>query len=796
MTTYYASGALWNTASNWGLTTGASDGAVPTSSDIAIFDANSISMAIDVNVDVLGIDLQAGFTNTLTQNSTRTMLIGTSGFSQAGGTFAGGDSQIRQYLGSFTLSGGTFTSTSDILRLERANYDTSTGSPTFNHNNGTVKFQGFIVTDYTMAVGTETYYNVIVHGGDASGWTLTGTMLIDNDLNLGQANYSSGFLDGGAVSLKGNLTMDNNGFSGGSTIVTLLGTTNQTITSNGNLTGVFPDLTINKSAGDIVLATDIYLGGDWIWITANALNQAGFILYFNVAYSAGAGTIKTTITAGGATYVAVTFDFNWGGSISITDTLTVTGAFTSDQAGGGGGNVQTGTLNLRGDIQLDTNGTKQSSGGNVSLNIDGTVDQTISGVGHFPASNTVLNKASGDLLLGNDLAPIPNGWDMTITQGTIKMVAWNLTIADLFTMNGGAVTSTTGIFQANRYDLQAGTFDPFEAKSVSSTNTNLFNDAVGMTFMPSGGDFTFSGGNHWNITQNFTEFPHLILNKCPTCGQTGQWYAQKVTNTSNKIGTGFIRGDLISDGFNTGGGSGTQTFDGTGAQNIIGDMIFGRIEFNKISGSVLFQNDLRFTSMKVIAGANFVDFGTSSARVGTSGVHLNAGDWVVTGLEFWNLELSIATSGNADMFNTVVLNNFIATQCSSIDGDFEVGGNLSYNDVSINGSATYLFNGSGDQTIFIAGTSNDGLNDNWDINKTMGVVKLLSDMISTDVDAHLHLISGILCTNGFDITVDDLTLDSGTTIQKVSPTVITVNGTTTNNGTIVDVAGCSTGVVV
>ena len=74
MPTQFASGSAWNTASNWGLTSGASDGAVPTASDPVIFDGNSVSMAIDVAAACLSLD-STGYTATLTQNNTFTLTL-------------------------------------------------------------------------------------------------------------------------------------------------------------------------------------------------------------------------------------------------------------------------------------------------------------------------------------------------------------------------------------------------------------------------------------------------------------------------------------------------------------------------------------------------------------------------------------------------------------------------------------------------------------------------------------------------------------------------------------------------
>ena len=62
----YAIGATWNSTGSWSTSSGGGGGAsIPTSSDAVIFDANSISMSIDVNANCLSLN-STGYTATLT----------------------------------------------------------------------------------------------------------------------------------------------------------------------------------------------------------------------------------------------------------------------------------------------------------------------------------------------------------------------------------------------------------------------------------------------------------------------------------------------------------------------------------------------------------------------------------------------------------------------------------------------------------------------------------------------------------------------------------------------------------
>jgi gas vesicle protein len=87
----------WSDCDNWG-------GTCPGSDDVAIFSSTSTKDAvIDTNVNILGIDIQSGYTGTITQNAGVTITLGTGNYNQADGTFQGGDSTIT-INGRFTMS--------------------------------------------------------------------------------------------------------------------------------------------------------------------------------------------------------------------------------------------------------------------------------------------------------------------------------------------------------------------------------------------------------------------------------------------------------------------------------------------------------------------------------------------------------------------------------------------------------------------------------------------------------------------------------------------------------------------
>ena len=102
----------WSEAANW------SGDTAPGAGDIAIFDGTSTKDAtIDTNFSVQGVQLNAGYTGTITQAAGIQLAVGSSNYSQSAGTFTGGSGSI-DINGVFTLSGGTFTASSGVSSFD------------------------------------------------------------------------------------------------------------------------------------------------------------------------------------------------------------------------------------------------------------------------------------------------------------------------------------------------------------------------------------------------------------------------------------------------------------------------------------------------------------------------------------------------------------------------------------------------------------------------------------------------------------------------------------------------------
>ncbi len=163
----------WATGSNW------QGGAAPTTNaHVAIFDNEcgaNCNVTIGSAVTARSIQMKSNYTGTITQSTGagNTISLGTNshstlgGFIIDGGTFIGGNANIRADI--LDLNVGTFTATSTELRLGYNAAHTSSGYPisldigfVFNHNNGTVYLDGQTSSSTERACGTLTMNQTLV----------------------------------------------------------------------------------------------------------------------------------------------------------------------------------------------------------------------------------------------------------------------------------------------------------------------------------------------------------------------------------------------------------------------------------------------------------------------------------------------------------------------------------------------------------------------------------------------------------------------------------------------------------
>ena len=494
----------WSDAGNW------SGSVIPGAADVATFDATSSKNAtINAVVNVAGVSVGAGCTGTITQSPGIAVTIGASGFSQAGGTFAGGTAVVT-VNGPFTLTGGSFAATSGTLSVS-GSFTDSGGA--FNAGGGTTSFGGGAAT---LTVSTpDTFNNVAFAAGTktvAAGTTLTVT---------GALSLTAGALNGtGTLAAQGSISQAL-GYAGGAATLLINGAGAQTFTGAATLAaGSLPNVNIDKPSGTLTLAGTIRTSNSWTY-TAGTLDPGTS----TVVFAGGTITGSHTLNA---------LDFRATSSIAAGTTLTVTGAL-SLTAGSLNG---TGTLAAQGPISQALG----YGGGSGTLLINGAGAQTLTGASTTASGNLplfVLNKPSGTLTLAGTIRT-SNSW--TYTAGTLDPgtstvvfagtqtitgsqaltdVAFNggnttytvaagtvLTVAGTLTLTDGNIN--TGTVAAQGSISQASTFD-------GNSGTLLINGAGAQTFT---GASTLAAGSLPNVN---IDKPSGTLSLAGTIRTTHSW---------------------------------------------------------------------------------------------------------------------------------------------------------------------------------------------------------------------------------------------------------------------------------
>jgi hypothetical protein len=207
MSNRYAVGADSNNTNSWSTTSGGASGAsVPTSDDLAIMDANSISMTLTADLTCLGFQQTAGFTGTLTR--TNKLIIYSGGLTLgANGILAGAGALYIMASCTITSNGKLWNNTVNIDGLTVTLADNMTignlmGANTIFFNGNTLKIKGNL--DCNVVRGTSIY-------------SYEGTGYINTALNFGFYNTDL------VINTAGEVELRNIGIRSGSITITSAG---------------------------------------------------------------------------------------------------------------------------------------------------------------------------------------------------------------------------------------------------------------------------------------------------------------------------------------------------------------------------------------------------------------------------------------------------------------------------------------------------------------------------------------------------------------------------------------------
>ncbi len=221
----------WSEPANW------SGDVVPVASDDVVFDGTSTKdCLVNVNISLNTINLNAGYTGTVSMGSGFTANITNSSslnsgtftandgsvsfgglFTLGGGNFNAGSGILTFLLftqnsgnfngtsgdvnvnSTFTINGGSFTTPSGLLSL--AGNLTIGGAGTFNHNNGTLSAIGIFNVTYTVPSGT-IFNNFTINKVNDTGISLNSTIRV-----IGTLTLTDGLLHTGTVKAENSVTI-------------------------------------------------------------------------------------------------------------------------------------------------------------------------------------------------------------------------------------------------------------------------------------------------------------------------------------------------------------------------------------------------------------------------------------------------------------------------------------------------------------------------------------------------------------------------------------------------------------
>lgn len=468
-------GNKWSCGDNWSTNT------VPTSSDVAAFNATSAKAAtVDSGFGgtVGGVNITSAYTGTVTL---ATGLSVGGQFALGGGTFDS-NTQTLDVDGLFSISGGAFTSSSGTMTLDAG---VSISGGTFAANSGTVALTGGTTT---LACGGVTFNLVTIAS--------SGTKTVGSDCSLPL---------GANPTVSGNITL------------------NGTLSGSGSLTASTSTLTINSTG---VLSGFSGLVAGSLTIAGASLDVSAYTTVdINSAFtlSSGSFTAPAAMTvAGNFSVVGGTFSHN-SGTVTFDGTAATLGCndiqfYLVEITAAAVGNTKTvgsdcslplgdeptfvGTIDLAG--TLSGTGALTGGAGNLTL----SAGATVTGFTEIWVTNLTVSGATISL---GDVEVVDVGGNFTLSSGTLTAPASSMNVAGNFSHSGGTFNHNSGsvILDGAGQALSGSSTFYNLSKSVAAAATLQFPASETQTVEGvltlrgvSGGALTLvssATGTYWNI---------------------------------------------------------------------------------------------------------------------------------------------------------------------------------------------------------------------------------------------------------------------------------------------------------
>ncbi len=479
---------LWTNSDNWCGTIVAhacTGGSAPSSSQVAVFndtcencDAQSAG-----SISVGGISMATTYNGTITQNNGHNLTVGSSSFTQKGGTFVGGNSTI-DIQEDFVLEGGTFTSTSGTMQVR---WDIQMSGGTFIHNSGKIdslaSADGQVV--YLRFLSGNLYDLDFSRRYNATAY-IQSNFEVENLLSLTNNHVGTKVYGGYTISVHGNVDVGRGTVAAGRNTmytVKLIGTGDQTIRGVHSTVdwNKIPHLIVDKPSGSVLFTGNgITYRGDFNVINGD-LELTGRSPIFDVNFENGEASIHNlnNEVVGSLTLVIdYSNTINFYGDLNVSGDLTI----TSNRGNTVLQSLDGGKIYVGGDFAFGSSYGLPAIPANMKMPLvfNGSSNQNYSSGGTITSSDNfdadvTVNKSNGKVIQTDNFYTAA-GYDLIIDSGEWEIrnkytlsVGSNLSVASGTTIDQGCGTLNYGSL-SNSGSITTSSSSPFVTAVDASVN--------------------------------------------------------------------------------------------------------------------------------------------------------------------------------------------------------------------------------------------------------------------------------------------------------------------------------------
>ena len=465
--------------------------------------------------------------------------------------------EINKSSGTLNLSG--------IINLNGKTWKTTSGDSLINPGTSTININSSI----TFTGQNLSLYNIHIFANSQlitlspATYKLTST---NNVIINGNSYYK---VNTGILEILGDLTLihtSTSSLNGGTGTFLFNGIGTQNI--NSSVTSLtfecaLPNVEINKSSGALNFNGIInFSGASWNTVAGASLINAGTSVV----------NLETTATLSGQNLnlydLTITGTFN---RITISSGLVWTSTHLITFAGSSSWyQINTGTLNAKGDVLVTNTNTSTSVGGNATLLFDGTSNQTLTGSGIAGGGRlpkVTINKTGGTLTLSSNIISTDNAWtyingtvDAIINASTVNfyktsiingqgssatMAFYNVGFLGAISLGGnmdinGNLTIATGV--NNRLSVTSSNYQINLAGNWTNNNS-----VTALSFNQLSGKVIFDGGSAQALTLASSAHSEIFY-KLEMNNTSGGLTLNAPVTVSNNVS--FIAGNIMSSASN------------------------------------------------------------------------------------------------------------------------------------------------------------------------------------------------------------------------------------------------------